>query len=141
MPGFTAPKALWVATHEPKVFAATKTILLPKDYVRLKLTGEAVSEMSDAAGTLWLDVGKRAWDDELLAATGLTASHMPRLVEGSEISAYLSPEDRGGMGAGRQAHPGSPAGPATMPRRRSASARPRQAPASSRSAPRAWCSR
>ena len=80
------------ATHEPKVFAATKRILLPKDYVRLKLTGEAVSEMSDAAGTLWLDVGKRRWDDELLAATGLNVSHMPSLVEGSEVSAYLSPE-------------------------------------------------
>jgi xylulokinase len=92
MPGFTAPKALWVAKHEPKVFAATKRILLPKDYVRLKLTGEAVSEMSDASGTLWLDVGKRQWDAELLAATGLNLSHMPSLVEGSEVSAYLSPE-------------------------------------------------
>ena len=92
MPGFTAPKALWVAKHEPKVFAATKRILLPKDYVRLRLTGEAVSEMSDASGTLWLDVGKRRWDNELLAATGLTVSHMPSLVEGSEVSAYLSPE-------------------------------------------------
>jgi len=98
MPGFTAPKALWVATHEPNVFKATKLILLPKDYVRLKLTGEAVSEMSDAAGTLWLDVGKRRWDDELLAATGLTVANMPRLVEGSEISAYLSPEGAAAWG-------------------------------------------
>ena len=64
-------------------------MLLPKDYVRLPLTGEKVSEMSDASGTLWLDVGKRRWDDELLAATGLTRAHMPRLVEGSAVSAHL----------------------------------------------------
>jgi xylulokinase len=103
MPGFTAPKALWAATHEPQVFAATKRILLPKDYVRLRLTGEAVSDMSDASGTLWLDVGKRRWDNELLAATGLNLSHMPSLVEGSEISAYLSPEVAAAWGlAGRR---------------------------------------
>ena len=92
MPGFTAPKALWVASHEPDVFRATARILLPKDYVRLRLTGEAVSEMSDAAGTLWLDIAERRWDETLLAATGLRLSHMPRLVEGSEVSAYLSSE-------------------------------------------------
>ena len=66
--------------------------MLPKDYVRLRLSGEAVSEMSDASGTLWLDVGRRRWDDTLLAATGLTEKAMPRLVEGSEISATLAPE-------------------------------------------------
>ena len=60
MPGFTAPKLLWVREHEPEVFAAVARVLLPKDYVRLQLTGEAVSDMSDAAGTLWLDVGRRA---------------------------------------------------------------------------------
>jgi xylulokinase len=90
MPGFTAPKAMWVARHEPEVFAATKRILLPKDYVRLRLSGEAVSDMSDAAGTLWLDIGKRAWDAELVEASGLKLSHMSALVEGSEVSAYLS---------------------------------------------------
>jgi xylulokinase len=89
MPGFTAPKLLWIAAHEPDVFAATATVLLPKDYVRLKLTGEKVSDMSDAAGTLWLDVGARAWSDELLAATRLDRRHMPRLVEGSGASGRL----------------------------------------------------
>ena len=64
MPGFTAPKMLWVAEHEPEVARATRRVLLPKDYVRLRLSGEAVSEMSDASGTLWLDVGRRRWDDE-----------------------------------------------------------------------------
>ncbi len=91
MPGFTAPKLLWVAAHEPEVAKATKLVLLPKDYVRLHLSGEAVSEMSDASGTSWLDVGKRRWDEDLLAATGLSLAAMPRLVEGSEVSAHFSP--------------------------------------------------
>jgi xylulokinase len=91
MPGFTAPKMLWVAAHEPDIAKATKRVLLPKDYVRLRLSGEAVSEMSDASGTSWLDVGKRRWDEDLLAATGLALAAMPRLVEGSEVSAHLSP--------------------------------------------------
>jgi len=91
MPGFTAPKMLWVAAHEPEIARATKRVLLPKDYVRLRLSGEAVSEMSDAAATSWLDVGKRRWDECLLEATGLTLAAMPRLVEGSEVSAHLSP--------------------------------------------------
>ena len=92
MPGFTAPKLAWVRKHEPEVFAATAHVLLPKDYVRWKLTGAMVSDMSDASGTLWLDVGARAWDDTLLAATGLSRGHMPALVEGSAASAKLSPE-------------------------------------------------
>src|SRR5580658_217846 len=92
MPGFTAPKMLWVAAHEPEIAKATRRVLLPKDYVRLRLSGEAVSEMSDASGTLWLDVGRRRWDGDLLAATGLTQTAMPRLVEGSEVSAVLLPE-------------------------------------------------
>ncbi len=83
MPGFTAPKLLWVARHEPEIFRSTATVLLPKDYVRLKLTGERITDMSDAAGTAWLDVGQRSWSEEMLAATGLKRSHMPQLVEGS----------------------------------------------------------
>jgi len=100
MPGFTAPKMLWVAAHEPEIARATRRVLLPKDYVRLRLSGEAVSEMSDAAGTSWLDVGKRRWDERLLEATGLTLAAMPRLVEGSEVSAYLSPEAAKAWGLG-----------------------------------------
>ena len=92
MPGFTAPKLLWVAAHEPDVFRRTAKVLLPKDYLRLLLTGEHVSEMSDAAGTLWLDVARRDWSDVLLEATRLTRGHMPRLVEGSEASGHLAPE-------------------------------------------------
>jgi xylulokinase len=78
-----------VAKHEPEVFARVKTVLLPKDYLRLRLTGEKVSEMSDAAGTLWLDVARRDWSDAMLAGTRLTRSHMPRLVEGSAPSGQL----------------------------------------------------
>lgn len=90
MPGFTAPKLLWVKNHEPDVFEQTRTVLLPKDYLRYRLTGDCISEMSDAAGTLWLNPTKRDWDDELLRVTGLTRDHMPRLIEGSRIGGYLS---------------------------------------------------
>lgn len=88
-PGFTAPKLVWMAKHEPDLRARVAKVLLPKDYLRLWLTGEHVAEMSDAAGTAWLDTAKRDWSAELLAATGLTRANMPRLVEGSEISGQL----------------------------------------------------
>ena len=92
MPGFTAPKLRWVARHEPEVFRRVAKVLLPKDYVRLLLTGDHVSDLSDASGTLWLDVRRREWSDELLALTGLTRAHMPRLVEGSAVSGRLRPD-------------------------------------------------
>jgi xylulokinase len=92
MPGFTAPKLLWVQANEPEVFKRTERVLLPKDFLRLRMTGQAVSEMSDASGTLWLDVALRRWSPELLGTCGLTIHHMPRLVEGSDPSAVLSPD-------------------------------------------------
>lgn len=91
-PGFTAPKVLWVERYEPAVRAKVAKVLLPKDYLRLWLTGEHVAEMSDAAGTAWLDTGARDWSDALLAATGLSRDNMPRLVEGSEVSGVLRAE-------------------------------------------------
>lgn len=99
MPGFTAPKIAWVRKHEPEIYSKLAKVLLPKAYIRLLLTGEHVEEMSDAAGTLWLDVGRRDWSDELLKLTGLNRSHMPRLVEGSAPSANLKREfvNRWGM--------------------------------------------
>ncbi|MCQ8186107.1 xylulokinase [Parvularcula maris] len=90
-PGFTAPKLLWVAENEPDIFERTERVLLPKDYIRLLMTGSAVSEMSDASGTSWLDVADRSWSDEMLEATGLRRSHMPELVEGDEVSGRLLP--------------------------------------------------
>lgn len=92
MPGFTAPKLLWIATHEPDVFAATKLVLLPKAYLRLVLSGEAVEDVSDASGSLWLDAARRDWSDAALAATGLSRQHMPRLVEGCAPAARLRSE-------------------------------------------------
>jgi xylulokinase len=89
MPGFTAPKLLWVSRHEPEIFARTACVLLPKDYVRLRLTGDKVSDLSDASGTAWLDVGQRDWSGALLEATGLTRAHMPRLVEGTSPTGEL----------------------------------------------------
>jgi xylulokinase len=88
-PGFTAPKLDWVRNHEPQVWAKVAKVLLPKDYLRLWLIGDHVAEMSDAAGTSWLDTGRRDWSDDLLTATGLTRAQMPRLVEGSEVSGQL----------------------------------------------------
>ncbi|MDV7270041.1 xylulokinase [Thioclava sp. A2] len=90
--GFTAPKVMWVAETEPSTFEKTRKILLPKDYLRLWLTGEHVSEMSDAAGTSWLDTGARDWSDALLEASGMRRDQMPALVEGSEVSGLLRPE-------------------------------------------------
>lgn len=88
-PGFTAPKLVWMAENEPEAFARVDCVLLPKDYLRLWLTGERVAEMSDAAGTSWLDTGARAWSDALLAASGMRRDQMPRLIEGSENSGGL----------------------------------------------------
>jgi xylulokinase len=101
-PGFTAPKLAWVKNNEPAVFAKVAKVLLPKDYLRLWLTGEQISEMSDASGTAWLDVGKRRWAPDLLAATGLDENHMPSLVEGTDKAGVLRAElaSRWGMAPG-----------------------------------------
>lgn len=92
MPGFTAPKMLWLRRHEPALFQRIHRVLLPKDWLGLQLTGEAVSDMSDASGTLWLDVARRDWSDELLAACGLHRGHMPTLREGSQVAGGLRAE-------------------------------------------------
>ncbi|WP_440874163.1 xylulokinase [Thalassotalea sp. PLHSN55] len=92
MPGFTAPKLVWLKENEPEHFEKVAKVLLPKDYLRFLMTGDFASDMSDSAGTLWLDVEKRQWSNEMLAATELTLEHMPALFEGSEITGYLSKE-------------------------------------------------
>lgn len=89
MPGFTAPKLLWIRAHEPHIFGKIHTVLLPKDYVRLCMTGDKASDMADSAGTLWLDVGARDWSDAMLDATGLGRKHMPTLFEGNAITGIL----------------------------------------------------
>lgn len=101
MPGFTAPKLLWVRKHEPEVFRRIARVLLPKDYVRYRMTGELASEMSDASGTLWLDPARREWDDVLIAATGLDRARMPALFEGCEPVAALSAAAARALGLNR----------------------------------------
>ena len=100
MPGFTAPKLKWIQKHEPECFSKVAKVLLPKDYLNFRLTGDFVSDMSDAAGTMWLNVGKRDWDEQLLAATGLSRDNMPRLFEGNQVTGHLSNviAQRWGMG-------------------------------------------
>lgn len=88
-PGFTAPKLAWIRNNEPAIFSKIRKVLLPKDYLRLWLTGESLSDMSDSAGTAWLDVGARRWSAPLLAATGLDESQMPGLVEGTDPAGRL----------------------------------------------------
>src|SRR4051794_34450680 len=92
MPGFTAPKLLWLRRHEPAVFAATRHVLLPKAWIRYRMTGEMIEEMSDASGTLWLDVGARDWSDAMLAACGLSRAAMPALREGNAVAGTLRSE-------------------------------------------------
>jgi xylulokinase len=88
-PGVTASKLLWLRTHEAETFAKICTVLLPKDYVRLLLSGERVSDLADASGTMWVDIANRDWSDRMIEATGLTRRHMPRLCEGTEVSSRL----------------------------------------------------
>ena len=97
-PGFTAPKLAWVKAHEPEIFAQIAKVLLPKDYVRYWLTGEYISDMSDSAGTSWLDVGARDWSAQLLDASGMRRDQMPELVEGSAPGGDLREELRAEWG-------------------------------------------
>jgi len=82
--GFTAPKLLWLRNHEPEVYASIARIALPKDYVRLRLTGEHATDVSDASGTLLLDVAKRRWSDEVLTALELDPAWLPTVHESPE---------------------------------------------------------
>lgn len=90
MAGFTGTKLLWVKKNEPELFAKIDKVILPKDYIRFRLSGVLAMDMSDAGGTLWHNIAKRDWDDVLIKATGLERSQMPKLVEGSDASGELS---------------------------------------------------
>jgi xylulokinase len=89
LPGFTAPKLLWLQAHRPEIYAQIKTILLPKDYIRYRLTGEYASDLSDASGTSWVDVKHRKWSEKLLQICQLDISNMPKLYEGTAITGNL----------------------------------------------------
>jgi xylulokinase len=95
LPGFTAPKLLWLRRHEPEVYARIEHVLLPKDYVRLRLTGERATDVADASGTLLFDVPRRRWSEEMLDALELPAAWLP--------AAYESPDVPTAPGAGDQA--------------------------------------
>ncbi len=92
MPGFTAPKLLWLAEHEASNFEATDMVLLPKDYIRFRLTGDFASDMSDAAGTMWLDVGRRDYSEVMLSACHLDRGRVPPLFEGPQVTGTLRTE-------------------------------------------------
>ncbi len=87
--GFTAPKILWLRNHEPENFSRTKRLLLPKDFVRLRLTGECATDVSDASGMLLLDVRKRDWSTDLLSALDLPESLLAKCVESHEPTGTL----------------------------------------------------
>lgn len=91
MPGFTAPKLLWVYQNEPQIFAKVHKILLPKDYLRYRLSGDYASDLSDSAGTCWLHTGRRRWSETMLKATHLSLEHMPKLYEGTEFTSTIAP--------------------------------------------------
>ncbi|CAN5566737.1 xylulokinase [soil metagenome] len=96
--GFTAPKILWVRENEPKVYEKTKQILLPKDYIRLRMTGEFATEVSDASGTLLLNVVERKWSDKLLSILKIDKALLPRVVESQEITGVLNAEGASSLG-------------------------------------------
>src|SRR5262249_31172946 len=90
LPGFTAPKLMWLRENEPDVYRQIKHILLPKDYVRLKLSGAYVVDVADGSGISLMDIGKRAWSDEMIAAFDFPRSWLPDLCESPEVCAYVN---------------------------------------------------
>jgi xylulokinase len=101
--GFTAPKLLWLRNHEPEVFERVAYVLLPKDYVRLRLTGERASDVADASGTLLFDVGGRRWSDEVVDELGLSSGILPRVLESPDVSGETGDGVPVAGGAGDQA--------------------------------------
>ncbi|HEY7706091.1 MAG TPA: xylulokinase [Gaiellaceae bacterium] len=99
LPGFTAPKLVWLRRHEPEVYARVEHVLLPKDYVRLRLTGELATDVADASGTLLFDVGNRRWSDEVLGALEIPADWLPPVAESTEV-AGAGDQAAGAIGVG-----------------------------------------
>jgi len=101
--GFTAPKLLWVREHEPELYARVRHVLLPKDYVRLRLTGELATDVSDASGTLLFDVARRTWSDRVLSALGIPPDWMPPALESPVVAGTTEAGVPVAAGAGDQA--------------------------------------
>lgn len=102
LPGFTLPKMLWVRDHEPEIWKQVAHVLLPKDYVRLRLTGDHATDMADASGTLLLDVRHRRWSDDMVQAAGVNRDWLPTLHEGPDVTGHVSSDaaDRIGLAKG-----------------------------------------
>jgi xylulokinase len=108
--GFTASKLLWMAHHEPDLYSRVASVLLPKDYVRLRLCGERATDVTDASGTLWFDVGARGWSDRVLSALEVDAGWLPRAEEspvvtgttpdGLPVAAGAGDQGAGALGVG-----------------------------------------
>jgi len=96
--GFTAPKILWVQEHEPEIWKRARHILLPKDYVRYKLTGEFASDRAGGSGTILFDLAKRDWSPEVLAALDIPAEYLPKTFEGTDVTGTLTPAVAGDLG-------------------------------------------
>jgi len=101
--GFTAPKLVWLRRHEPEVYARVAAILLPKDYVRLRLCGEHAGDVTDASGTLLFDVGARAWSTEVCAALEVEEAWLPAALESPQVSGTTEAGVPVAAGAGDQA--------------------------------------
>ncbi|HZO87566.1 MAG TPA: xylulokinase [Chthonomonadaceae bacterium] len=102
--GFTAGKIIWLRNHEPEIYAQVRKVLLPKDYIRLRLTGEYATEVSDASGTALFNVRKRDWADEMLEAIGVPRDWMPTAYESPEVSGRITEEAAAATGLA----PGTP---------------------------------
>jgi xylulokinase len=103
LPGFTAPKLLWLRRHEPEVYGRIAQVLLPKDFVRLRLTGERMIDVTDASGTLLFDVARRRWSDEVLAALEIPHEWLPPVLESPAVAGHTSDGVPVAAGAGDQA--------------------------------------
>ncbi len=90
LPGFTAPKIVWLSENDPETYAATRKVLLPKDYIRYRLTGSYATDVSDASGTLLFDVASRRWSDEMLEALGISRAWLPECFESPEVVAHVT---------------------------------------------------
>jgi xylulokinase len=101
--GFTAPKLLWLRRHEPEAYARIRHVLLPKDYVRLRLTGEHATDATDASGTLLFDVARRQWSEEVLEVLEIPRDWLPRALESPEVSGHTRDGTPLAAGAGDQA--------------------------------------
>ena len=100
--GFTAPKLLWVREHEPELYAGARHVLLPKDYIRLRLTGELATDVSDASGTLLFDVARRTWSDRVLSALEIPGEWMPQALESAAAAGETDAGVPVAAGAGDQ---------------------------------------